>query len=65
MLVTVFAALRLENFFNTDANLTLFNCRNGRPTRKELTAGPHDGLANTAPWRLAHRDNFLAKAPGQ
>jgi len=49
LLVTVFAAPRLDNFFTTDIYLTLFNFRNGRPTRKELTAIPHAGLANTAP----------------
>jgi len=30
-----------SQLFITDAYLTLFNFRNGRPTRKELTAGPH------------------------
>jgi hypothetical protein len=49
LLVTVFAARRLENFLSTDTFLTLINCCNGRPTRKELTAGPHDQEANTAP----------------
>jgi hypothetical protein len=49
LLVTVFAARHLENFFRTDIFLTLTNCSNGRPTRKELTAGPHDHGANTAP----------------
>jgi hypothetical protein len=32
------------------------------PTRKELTAFAR--FANAVPWRLAHRDYFLAKAPG-
>ena len=32
------------------------------PTRKELTAIAR--FANAVPWRLAHRDNFSAKAPG-
>jgi hypothetical protein len=32
------------------------------PTRKELTAFAR--FANAVPWRLAHRDNFEAKAPG-
>src|SRR5450759_2353987 len=32
------------------------------PTRKELTAFAR--FANAVPWRLAHRDNFAAKAPG-
>jgi hypothetical protein len=49
LLVTVFAAPRLDSFFTTDNYQTLFNFRNGRPTRKELTAGPHDQEANTAP----------------
>lgn len=49
LLVTVFAARRQESFSNTDAYLTLINCSNGRPTHKELTAGPHDHGANTAP----------------
>jgi hypothetical protein len=49
LLVTVFAARHLENFFRTDTFLTLTNCSNGMPTRKELTAGPHDHGANTAP----------------
>jgi hypothetical protein len=49
LLVTVFAARRLDNFLVTDTFLTLINCHNGRPTRKELTAGPHDQEANTAP----------------
>ena len=49
LLVTVFAARRLDNFLITGNFLTLIKCRNGRPTRKELTAGPHDQEANTAP----------------
>ena len=32
------------------------------PTRKELTAFAR--FANAVPWRLAHRENFAAKAPG-
>ena len=38
LLVTVFARRRLDNSFITDVYLTLFNFRNGSPTRKELTA---------------------------
>ena len=49
LLVTVFAARRLDYFYTTNVYLTLFNFRNGRPTLKELTAGPHDQEANTAP----------------
>jgi hypothetical protein len=32
------------------------------PTHKELTAFAR--FANAVPWRLAHRENFAAKAPG-
>ena len=32
------------------------------PTRKELTAFAR--FANAVPWRLAHRDKFVAKVPG-
>jgi hypothetical protein len=32
------------------------------PARKELTA--YARFANAVPWRLAHRENFAAKAPG-
>ena len=49
LFVTVFAARCLDKFLINDTFLTLINCRNGRPTLKELTAGPHDQEANTAP----------------
>jgi hypothetical protein len=49
LLVTVFAAHRLESSHMTNILLTLFNCGNGMPTLKELTAIPHNHGANTAP----------------
>jgi hypothetical protein len=49
LLVTVFAAPRLDTSSNTDIFSTLFNFSYGSPTRKELTAIAHAGLANTAP----------------
>jgi hypothetical protein len=49
LLVTVFAAPRLENSSHAEIYTTLFNFSYGSPTRKELTAMPHAGLANTAP----------------
>jgi hypothetical protein len=41
LLVTVFAARRLDNLLITNIFQPLTNCVYGRPTRKELTARPH------------------------
>jgi hypothetical protein len=49
LLVTVFAALHIDNLYITVTSLNLFNYAYGTPTRKELTAGPHAFKANTAP----------------
>ncbi len=53
LLVTVFAARHLDNLLITNILQPLTNCVYGRPTRKELTARPHDQRANTAP-KTAH-----------
>lgn len=42
LLVTVFAARHLDNLLITNIFQPLTNCGYGRPTRKELTAKPHD-----------------------
>jgi hypothetical protein len=41
LLVTVFAARHLDNLLITNIFQPLTYCFYGRPTRKELTAGPH------------------------
>ena len=60
-LVTAFAAIwtvSLPMIISAFYTVTL----DDMPTRKELTAFAR--FANAVPWRLAHRDYFLAKAPG-
>jgi len=60
-LVTAFAAIwtvLLPMIISAYYKVTL----NNTPMRKELTAFAQ--YANAVPWRLAHRDNFAAKAPG-
>jgi hypothetical protein len=60
-LVTAFAAIwtvSLPMIISAFYKVTL----DDMPTRKELTAFAR--FANAVPWRLAHRDNFSAKAPG-
>ena len=49
LLVTVFAARHQDKLLITDNFKPSTNLIFGRPTRKELTAGPHDHGANTAP----------------
>jgi hypothetical protein len=49
LLVTVFAARHQDNLLITNIFQPFTNYVYGRPTRKELTAGPHAHGANTAP----------------
>jgi hypothetical protein len=49
LLVTVFAARHQDKLLRTDNFKPSTNFIFGRPTRKELTAGPHNQEANTAP----------------
>jgi hypothetical protein len=59
-LVTVFAVRHLDRFRITDKFETSDNFSYGKPTQKSAS---HVG-ANTAPYRLAGRDNSSAKVPG-
>jgi hypothetical protein len=49
LLVTVFAALRLDNFLITDTFLTLTSCGYGRPTLRRTNRHTAHDDANTAP----------------
>jgi hypothetical protein len=49
LLVTVFAARRIDKSVITNNFYPTTQLFTARPTRKELTAGPHAKEANTAP----------------
>ena len=49
LLVTVFAARHLDKLLITENLKQSIKLIYGRPARKELTAGPHNQEANTAP----------------
>ena len=56
MLLSVEITLTIKAF--AECKMTL----DYKPTRKELTAAAR--FANAVPWRLAHRDNLVAKVSG-
>ena len=46
---------------NSEIDLTTLNVR---PSPRRTNRRAARSLANAVPWRLAHRDNLVAKAPG-